>query len=106
MLNEQDLEQEIQEKGLTAPRLSPKLIDEKIIKADYYVFPGTTTTVCLLTLQNGYTTIGDSACASPENFDPEIGKKLAHENARQKIWSLEGYLLKERLYEEHCAMVS
>lgn len=91
MLDENKLEQEIKDKGLVAPRLTPQLIDEAIKGEAYYIFPQTTTTVCLLTLRNGYTTIGESACASPENFDIEIGKKLAKENARNKIWSLEGY---------------
>lgn len=99
MIDETKLEQEIKDKGLTAPRLTPEQIDSCIAKEDYHVFPGTTTTVCLLTLQNGYTTIGDSACASPENFDEEIGRKLARDNARNKIWSLEGYLLKQKLFE-------
>ena len=52
---------------------------------------------CILTLENGFTVTGESACASPENFDAEIGKKIAYDNAREKIWLLEGYLLKEKL---------
>ncbi len=92
-----ELEQEIKDKGLVAPRLTPAHIDGCIVKDDYYVFPGTTNTVCLLTLKNGYITIGDSACASPENFDAEIGRKLARDNARNKIWALEGYLLKQNI---------
>lgn len=97
-MDEQALEQEIKEKGLIAPRLTPKDIDAVIVKEDYHVFDGTTTTVCLLTLKNGFTTLGESACASPENFNPEIGQKLAKEDARRKIWALEGYLLKEKLF--------
>lgn len=96
-MSEQALEHEIQAKGLTAPRLTPDLIDSCIIGEDYYVFPNTTVTIALLTLKNGYTVTGESACASPENFDQEIGRKIARENARNKIWALEGYLLKERL---------
>lgn len=42
---------------------------------------------------------GESACASPENFDPEIGRKIAYDNAFNKIWLLEGYLLKEKLHQ-------
>lgn len=98
--NEQQIEQEIQAKGLNAPRLSPAKIDAVIAGEDYYVFPGTTVTVCCLKLLNGFTTIGYSAAASASNFDPEIGKKLARDDARQKIWSLEGYLLKQRLHEQ------
>lgn len=97
--NEQSVEKEIQEKGLNAPRLSPELIDSVIEDSLYYVFPGTTVTVCCLTLKNGYTIIGESACASPENFDESLGKKIAFDNARNKIWQLEGYLLRQRLSE-------
>lgn len=97
--NEQSVEKEIQEKGLNAPRLSPALIDSVIEDSLYYVFPGTTVTVCCLTLKNGYTIIGESACASPENFDESLGKKIAFDNARNKIWQLEGYLLRQRLSE-------
>lgn len=54
-------------------------------------------TFCVLVLRNGFTVTGESACASPENFDAEIGQNIARANAIQKIWPLEGYLLKERL---------
>ncbi|MFT3523419.1 Gp49 family protein, partial [Klebsiella pneumoniae] len=57
-------------------------------------------TFCVLVLRNGFTVTGESACASPENFDPEIGRKIARENAVNKIWMLEGYLLKQRLSEK------
>lgn len=96
-MTEQAIEKEIQEKGLTAPRLTPELIDATIVAEDYHVFGNTCLTVCCLTLRNGFTVTGESACASPENFDAEIGRKIARENARNKIWMLEGYLLKERL---------
>ena len=56
-------------------------------------------TFCVLVLRNGFTVTGESACASPENFDAEIGRKVARANAVQKIWALEGYLLKQRLSE-------
>ena len=58
-----------------------------------------TLTFCVLILKNGFTVTGESACASPDNFDAEIGKKIAYQNAREKIWMLEGYLLKQKLYE-------
>ena len=97
MTNEQEIEQEIQDKELTAHRLTPDLISGRIVGDAYYVFPGTQTTVCMLTLKNGFTVLGESACASPENFDEELGRKIARSNARDKIWMLEGYLLKETL---------
>ncbi|PJN94070.1 hypothetical protein CNY89_16690 [Amaricoccus sp. HAR-UPW-R2A-40] len=96
-IDEAGIEAEIQSKGLTAPRLTPALIDETITGEDYHVFPGTTLTVCALRLRNGFVVTGESAAASPENFDQAIGRKIARDNARQKIWTLEGYLLRERL---------
>lgn len=100
MRNESEVENEIQTKNLTAPRLTPDSIDATIAGEQYHVFPGTTVTVCCLELTNGYTVIGESACASPENFDEELGRKIARDNARNKIWQLEGYLLRQRLYEQ------
>jgi hypothetical protein len=98
-MSEQEIENEIQEKGLTAPRITPGRIDEVIAKEDYHVFEGSQLTVCCLTLENGFTVTGESACASPENFNVEIGQKIAKENARNKIWALEGYALKQKLHE-------
>lgn len=98
-ISEQEIEKEIQEKKLNAPRLTPSHIDAKIEKKEFHVFKGSCLTVCCLTLENGFTVSGESACASPENFDKEIGEKIAFENARNKIWELEGYLLKERLFK-------
>lgn len=95
--DETAIEAEIQAKGLNAPRLTPDLIDEAIRSEQYHVFPGTTMTVCALTLRNGYIVTGESAAASPENFDQAIGRKIARDNARNKIWALEGYLLREHL---------
>ena len=117
---EQQIEQEIQDKGLNAPRLTPEHIDATISSVNYFTAddgvvgrshqnkevlfnPGvlSTLTFCVIVLKNGFTVTGESACASPENFDPEIGRKIAYQNAREKIWQLEGYLLKERLYQQH-----
>ena len=115
--SEQQIEQEIQSKNLNAPRLTPDHIDSKIKAVEYILprdvckrdngvevfdapLPLQTLTFCILTLENGFTVTGESACASPENFDAEIGKKIAFQNAREKIWQLEGYLLKERLYQQ------
>lgn len=97
--NETEIEKEINDKGLNAPRLNPQHIDSVIVSEQYYVFPNTTMTVCALTLKNGFIVVGESAAASPENFDAEIGRKIARENARNKIWALEGYLLRSKLSE-------
>ena len=99
MSNDKSTEKMIQEKGLNAPRLTPKLIDNVIVGEYYHIVPNTTLTLCVLTLQNGFTVTGESAAVSMENFDKEIGRKVARENAREKIWSLEGYLLKETIYQ-------
>lgn len=95
--DEQAIEKEIQSKGLNAPRLNPQHIDDTIKSEAYHVFPGTTLTVCALTLKNGFQVVGESAAASPENFNEEIGRKIARDNARSKIWALEGYLLRSKL---------
>lgn len=97
-MTNQNVEAEIQAKGLTAPRVTPERIEEVIVHEAYHRFPGSTVTVCCLTLLNGFTTVGESACASPANFDEALGRKIARENAKQKIWALEGYLLRQRLY--------
>ena len=128
-MSDQQLEQEIQDKGLTAPRVTPDHIDACIASEHYFtalqgIYGGVNRigfkreegqykpvwdnptdqslgllTFCVLVLKNGFTVTGESACASPENFNAEIGRKIARANAVQKIWPLEGYLLKQRLHE-------
>ena len=98
--DERQIEEEINEKGLNAPRLKPEDIDATIVDEKYHVFDGTTLTVACLILKNGFTVTGESAAASAENFDEEIGRKIARENARNKIWALEGYLLRNELYKK------
>lgn len=123
---EQQIEQEIQSKNLNAPRITPEHIGSVIVSEHYFTaaqgdakaiedwafvngsLNGAAMrpvpkalellTFCVLVLKNGFTVTSESACASPENFDAEIGKKIAYENAREKIWLLEGYLLKEKLH--------
>lgn len=95
-----DYQDEIKAKGLTAPRVTPDHIESVIVAGSYHVFPGTTVTVCCLTLRNGFTVIGESACADPANFNEELGRKIAYDNARNKIWQLEGYLLRQKLSEQ------
>lgn len=95
---EASVEAELKTKGLNAPRITPQDIDATIVGEDYHVFPGTTVTVVALHLRNGYVVIGKSAAASPENFDLDIGYRIARDDARNQIWALEGYLLREKLY--------
>lgn len=99
-MNEGTVESMSQLKGLNAPRLTPEIIDTAIKGEQYYIFPGTQLTVCCLSLTNGATVTGESSCVSPENFDEEIGRHIARDNARDKIWQLEGYLLKQKLFEK------
>lgn len=109
-MNDQQIENEIQAKGLTAPRVTPADIDANIIEEHYftaaesvrvavYMEPLHLLTFCVLVLKNGFTVTGESACASPENFDAELGRKIARQNAVNKIWPLMGYALKQRLHE-------
>jgi len=71
----------------------------KVKRADYMVMPDSTTTICQLTLENGYTIIGKAACVDPRKFSKATGEKYAYEDAIDKIWELEGYLLKQRRFE-------
>lgn len=96
--SEQEIEQELKNKGKTGPRLTPALIDAQIVSEDYHVFEPTMT-VCCLTLQNGFKVIGSSAAASPENFDAEIGRRIARDHAREQIWPLAGYALRQKLHD-------
>jgi hypothetical protein len=82
---------------LTALKVTEEHVDSIIVSSEFHVFKSTCLTVCCITLQNGFAVTGESACASPENFNKEVGEGIAFKNARNKIWALEGYLLKESL---------
>lgn len=97
LTDEAVVEKQIQMKGLNAPRIKPEDLDAVIVKEQYHVFEGSSLTVCVLTLKNGFTVSGESACASPENFDAEIGRQVAKRTAREKLWGLLGYELKSKL---------
>lgn len=115
--DEATTEAAIQAAGKTAPRITPADIDAQIVSEHFFTaYQGAksgritrdepanseslkTLTFCVLVLRNGFTVTGESACASPENFDAQIGRDIAKRNARDKIWSLEGYQLKTRLHE-------
>jgi hypothetical protein len=96
-MNNEQIEQAVKDKGLNAPRVTLDRINETIKKEYFHVPPGTTLTLCVLTLKNGFTVVGESACASPANFNKELGENIARDNAKNKIWALEGYALRERL---------
>jgi hypothetical protein len=99
LTDEQELEKAIKAKGLTAPRLTPEWIDSVIKGQTFTVLPSGRTMVCEMELKNGFTVLGVSSCVSKENFNQEIGEKISRENARDKIWELEGYLLKQHLHD-------
>lgn len=101
-MSNKSTEQMIRESGATALRLNPQHIESTIV-GELYTRPTGTLTVCVLTLRNGTLVTGESACVSPENFNETIGRKVAREDAFRKIWALEGYLLKERLYQASLA---
>ena len=107
------IEMEIQAKGLTAARVTPADIEANIV--DEYCFTAREgaeaatggggaypvglglLTFCALVLRNGFTVTGESAVASPENFDADVGRKIARANAVNKIWPLMGYELRSKL---------
>ena len=115
--NDQTIEAQIQAKGKTAARVTPADIEANIASEHYFTAEdgvgrankGQTSnggknpvclsllTFCVLVLRNGFTVTGESACASPENFDPEIGRNIARQNAGDKVWPLLGYELKTKL---------
>ena len=97
-MNDEDiLEKKIIEKNLTAPRIALELVDAAIASEEYHVFETSCLTICVLTLKNGFTVSGESACVSVENFDEEIGQTISRAKARDKIWTLLGFLLQEKL---------
>lgn len=119
MPTDEQIEQEIQDQNLVAPRVTPDHIEAVI--ADEYYFTGqegakgaqigkptyqvnpalSLLTFCVLVLRNGFTVVGKSACASPDNFNEELGRKIARKDAVNQIWPLEGYLLRQNLYEQN-----
>jgi hypothetical protein len=111
---DQQIEQEIQAKGLTAPRITLADIEANIASEHFFTADDgewgaskhankprhpqlSLLTFCVLVLRNGFTVTGESACASPENFDAEVGRKIARQNAVAKIWPLLGYELRSKL---------
>lgn len=106
-MSDQAIEQEIQANGLTAPRVTPTDIEANIAGEHYFTagdaagYPDDVAlkllTFCVLVLRNGFTVTGESACASPENFDAELGRKIARQNAVSRVWPLMGYALKQKL---------
>ena len=86
-----------EKRGKTMEKLTYEHI-QSVIKSVEYVQVGVLT-ICVLTLQNGFTVTGESACLSLATYDAEIGRKIARDKAEDKIWQLEGYLAKQRMFE-------
>lgn len=95
--SEKDIEECLKAKGLNAPRLCPADIDRVIVSETFTALPSGKCLICELTLANGFTVRGESSCISKENFNMEIGRRIARDNARDKVWGLEGYLLQQKL---------
>ena len=81
-------------------KVTEEQVENKIVKQDFIQPRGTTLTICILTLENGYTVVGTSACVSPETFKELTGRQIARKKAADKVWTLEGYLLAEKLYKD------
>lgn len=99
------VESEIIAKGLVAIRVTPQMVDDAIVREYCFTADAATKefpqvpalanlTICVLVLKNGFAVTGESACISPENFDLELGKKIARQKAKDKIYALEAYRLK------------
>lgn len=80
----------------TAPRVTLESMEAKIASENYTVVDGILT-ICTIKMANGFYVIGESAPASPANFNADLGKKFARENAIRQLWKLEGYALREKL---------
>lgn len=93
-----DAELEAKLGAQTLPRVTMDHIQSRVVKTDYLRHG--LLTVCVLKLANGFTVTGESACVDAGNYNPAIGDKIAHDNAIQKIWPLEGYLLAEKRFEQ------
>lgn len=87
--------------NMTTPtKVTREHLGKRIIAADYVVMPDGRTTVCQLTMQNGFTVRGESSCVSVENFNKDLGEKYAYEKAFDAAWAFEGYLLAELRHRE------
>lgn len=82
---------------MSAPKVTPGDLDEAIVDLSFTLLPNGRTTVCQLTLINGFTIEGQSACVSLENYNAEIGNSMACEDAKKKLWQFLGFLLAERI---------
>lgn len=82
-----------------APRVTKEQMQARI-SSRAFVKIGETLTHCQIILDNGFSVTGESACVNPENYDKEIGEKIAYDNAFNKLWPLFGFLLAETQFQE------
>lgn len=92
-------EAQIKEAGCNAPRLTPADIDKVIVDVTFAMLLSEKCMVCEITLQNGFTVLGESSVVSKENFREDLGREYSYKKARDQIWQLEAYLLQQRLFE-------
>lgn len=105
--SEQQVEDRIAVLGLSAPRVTPAMIDALVesLTFDTHYIPGTTTVLATSFLPSGFSVATTkSGSASAENFNLTLGIEIAigkcKEESRQKLWELEGYCLKKKLHEQ------
>lgn len=79
-------------------KITQEHIDATIVSKTFIVLPDGVTTICQLILKNGFSVLGSSACVDPANFNLQMGRDIAFKNAQDKVWQLEGYLLKEEMF--------
>lgn len=104
--DEQQVETKIASLGLTAPRITPQRIDGLVesLTFDIHHIPGTTTILASAFLPSGFHVVtGSSVAVSPSNFRYDLGVEIAikkaRELAREKLWELEGYMLKQTVHQ-------
>lgn len=95
----QALETRLQDMGLTAKRVTPDMINERIMSVEYRFVEESQLMLCVITLDNGYRETGVNMIVSPENFDEELSKELAYKQAYQKFFALFAFLLTEDRYQ-------
>lgn len=109
-MNDKEIEKEVADKGLTAPRVSLADLEANIASVEIvkHVAPsGQVLRWAVLTTLSGYAVTGrPSVSVSPENDNAELGEKMARDNAVHELWPLMGYALKQRLAGPSDAMVN
>lgn len=85
---------------MTDYKVTKEMISEEVIKEEYVILPDGKTTICILTLKNGFTVRGESSCVDPSNFKKAEGEKYSRQAAIEKIWPLLGFRMQDKWHEE------